>query len=74
MLLFSLEYFSSHVLSESVKIETYKTIILPVGCISVKLRNMVLKKIVGPERERKWQKATENCMMKSFIIYTRHQT
>jgi hypothetical protein len=52
LLLFSLEYFSSHLLSESVKIKTYKTIILPVDCIGVKLQNMMLREIVGPEREK----------------------
>jgi hypothetical protein len=40
----------------------------------VKLENMVLEKIVGPERERKWQEARENYMTKSFIIYILHQT
>jgi hypothetical protein len=30
----------------------YKTIILPVDCIGVKLQNMMLKEIVGPEREK----------------------
>jgi hypothetical protein len=64
----------------------YKTIILPIvlyGCEAIshtlkeeehRLRvfeNRVLRRIFGPKR--KWRKAGEDCMMRSFITCTLHQ-
>jgi hypothetical protein len=74
---------SSHPLSKSIKIKIYKIIILSVVLYvcetwSLTLReerrvrvfeNRVLKRTFGPKRE-----AGEDCIMRSFITFTLHQT
>jgi hypothetical protein len=83
MLLTSLSF---RLLSKNVKIEIYKTIILPVilyGCEiwSLELReehrlrlfeNRVLRRIFGPKRDEV-QASGENCIMRSFTICTLRQ-